>query len=134
MSSGQRTLLGFDFGERRIGVAVGQELTGGAQALKILKTLQGKPDWMAIDGLISEWRPNALVVGLPVHMDGTPQPMTDKARQFGHHLKERYNLPVYFADERLTSAEAASESGIDENIDDQAARIILQSWLNEQRN
>lgn len=130
-----RTLLGFDYGRLRTGVAVGQTLTGTASALVTLHSRGTKPDWDGIDKLISEWQPDALVVGVPVHMDGTEQEMTAAARKFGRQLKARYNLPVYEADERLSSAEAEQNLGssLDKAaIDREAARLILQGWLNEQ--
>jgi len=131
------TLLGFDYGTRRIGVAVGQQVTATVTPLTTLHNRNGQPDWEAIGRLIAEWRPDRLVVGLPLHMDGTAQPMTDKARRFGHQLKGRYNLPVDWVDERLTSdaAEAAlAESGHrhhKDRIDAVAAALILQSWLDQ---
>ena len=126
-------LLGFDYGTKRIGVAVGQTLTGSARPLTIVRARDGKPDWEAISRLIAEWQPAALVVGLPVHMDGTEHERTARARRFGNQLAGRYNLPVHRVDERLTSYEAELElraqgkSG--EALDAVAAQLILQSWL-----
>ncbi len=127
-------LLGFDYGLRRIGVAVGQTLTASATALATVAARDGKPDWEAISRLIAEWRPAALVVGLPCNMDGTPHDMTARARRFGNQLAGRYNLPVHTVDERLTSFEAELEmrsagSGKGTAVDPLAARLILQSWL-----
>ncbi|MDT8403138.1 Holliday junction resolvase RuvX [Sulfuriflexus sp.] len=130
-----QTLLGFDYGRLRTGVAVGQTLTGTATALVTLQSRHHKPDWDGIDRLIREWQPDGLVVGIPVHMDGTEQEMTKTARKFGGQLKARYNLPVYEADERLSSAEAEQNLGGGQDkaaIDREAARLILQAWLNEQ--
>ena len=130
-----QTLLGFDYGRLRTGVAVGQTLTGSASALITLKSRNNKPDWDGIDKLIKEWQPDALVIGVPVHMDGTEQEMASAARKFGRQLKARYNLPVYEADERLSSAEAEQNLGSGQDkaaIDREAARLILQAWLNEQ--
>ena len=129
-----QTLLGFDFGEKRTGVAVGQSLTATATALTTLTSRNNKPDWSGIETLIKEWQPNALVVGIPVHMDGKEQPMTDAARKFSRQLAGRFNLPVHEAEERLSSAEAEQTLGNNaakEEIDREAARIILQSWLAE---
>jgi putative Holliday junction resolvase len=131
-----RTLLGFDYGRLRTGVAVGQTLTGTASALVTLQARHNKPDWDGIDKLVREWQPDGLVVGVPVHMDGTEQEMTAAARKFGRQLKARYNLPVYEADERLSSAEAEQNLGGAQDkaaIDREAARLILQAWLDEQR-
>lgn len=130
-----RTLLGFDYGRRRTGVAVGQSLTCTATALTTLMAKSNKPDWQSIDALVKEWQPNALVIGVPLHMDGSAQKMTDAARKFGRQLKQRYNLPVHEADERLTSVEAEQNIGsaVDKHaIDQEAARLILQTWLEQQ--
>lgn len=132
-----RTLLGFDFGTRRIGVAVGQELTGTARPLTTLTSRDGGPDWTTITRLIEEWQPGALVVGIPYHMDGTEMELTRLATRFGNRLRGRYNLPVFTVDERLTSAEAEQvlrEGGrqLDKGAVDQvAAQLILQSWLDQ---
>lgn len=135
-----RTLLGFDFGTRRIGVAVGQEVTGTARPLTTLQSPNGAVDWPAISALIEEWRPDALVVGIPLHMDGTEQEMTRAARRFGNRLNGRYNLPVFTVDERLTSDEAerllrdtGRGSGEKGAVDAVAAQLILQAWLEQQQ-
>jgi len=134
-----RTLLGFDFGTRRIGVAVGQELTGTARPLTTLTSRDGGPDWAAISRLIEEWRPGALVVGIPYHLDGSEMELTHLATRFGNRLRGRYNLPVFTVDERLTSAEAEMqlrEAGnkLDKGaVDPVAAQLILQSWLDQQK-
>lgn len=131
------TLLGFDFGTRRIGVAIGQQLTGTARPLTTLTSRDGGPDWAAITRLIEEWRPNALVVGIPLHMDGSEMELTHLATRFGNRLRGRYNLPVFTVDERLTSAEAELElreggQRLDKGAVDQvAAQLILQSWLDQ---
>lgn len=135
-----RTLLGFDFGTRRIGVAVGQEVTGTARPLTTLRSPNGAVDWEAVSRLIEQWRPDALVVGVPLHMDGTEQEMTRAARRFGNRLRGRYNLPVHTVDERLTSDEAerllrdAGRGGAEKGvIDAVAAQLILQAWLEQQQ-
>ncbi len=126
-------LLGFDYGTKRIGVAVGQTLTGSARPLATVSARDGKPDWDAITRLIAEWQPAALVVGLPVHMDGTEHERTARARRFGNQLRGRYNLPVHSVDERLTSYEAEQELRAQgkkvQDLDPLAAQLILQSWL-----
>lgn len=130
-----RTLLGFDYGHLRTGVAVGQTLTQSASALLTLTARNNKPDWDTIDKLIKEWQPDGLVIGVPLHMDGSEQEMTKKAQKFGRQLKARYNLPVYEADERLSSDEAQQNLGKSHDkaaIDREAARLILQAWLDEQ--
>ena len=130
-----QTLLGFDYGEKRTGVAVGQSLTSTATGLTTLHSKQQKMDWSAIEALIEEWQPDALVVGIPVHMDGTEQAMTLSARKFSRQLHGRFQLPVFEAEERLSSVEAEEHLGSTQDkeaIDKEAARIILQSWLNSQ--
>ncbi|MEJ2508927.1 MAG: Holliday junction resolvase RuvX [Gammaproteobacteria bacterium] len=143
-TGGTRTLLGFDFGTKRIGVAVGQELTGTANALTTLQAHDGRPDWNALAGLIEQWQPDALVVGLPLNMDGTEHEVTVAARRFGERLRGRYNLPVFYCDERLSSIAAEQTLAGStlsrrkrqrrEMVDQVAAQIILQAWLEQQRN
>lgn len=137
-----RTLLGFDYGMRRIGVAVGQELTATATALLTLAARDGRPDWDQVSALIAQWQPQALVVGLPLNLDGSEQTMTVAARRFGNRLKGRYNLPVYLHDERLSSVDAAQRIDVSSlprhkkqdrgRVDRVAAQLILQTWLETQ--
>ena len=135
-----QTLLGFDYGTRRIGVAVGQDITRSVTPLTTLLSQNDKPDWDAISKLITEWQPDRLVVGLPLHLDGSVQDLTEKAQRFGNQLKGRYNLPVEMVDERLTSHEAETELATrggkvaKADIDAMAAALILQSWLDQQSN
>ena len=128
--------LGFDFGKIRIGVAVGQSITGTARPLKTIGCDNYRPDWEAIGGLIRTWHPTHLVVGLPLTMDGAQQEISDAARRFARQLAGRYGLPVHLVDERLSSAEARTflrEAGRrDEQVDPVAAKLILESWLAEQ--
>jgi putative Holliday junction resolvase len=130
-----QALLGFDFGMKRIGVATGQTITQSANALVTLSARQGAPDWSSIENLIREWQPDALVVGIPYHMDGSEQPMTQAAERFCRQLEGRFNLHVYRADERLSSVQAElllSEQGDTSNrIDAMAAQVILESWLQQ---
>jgi putative Holliday junction resolvase len=128
------TLLGFDFGKQRIGIAVGQGVTGTASALRTVTSRNGKPDWEAISVLVDEWRPEALVVGLPRHADGSDSEMTGAARKFARQLEARYRLPVHTIDERLSSHAARElqqhgKLGAQAGIDALAAMIILQNWL-----
>lgn len=137
MSTG--TFLGFDFGKRHTGVAVGSRHSGTAQPLALLTAHGGGPDWEAIDRLVNEWQPQALVVGLPLNMDGSPNAMTRAARAFGDGLRARYNLPVHLVDERLSSRAATDmllDAGVPlkrhkHQIDKRAAQTILQAFLNE---
>jgi len=135
-----RTILGFDHGLKNIGVAVGQELTRTANALTVVKARDGIPNWDDIQKLIDEWKPQILIVGLPLNMDGTEQKMTKAARKFGNRLNGRFQIPVEWEDERLTTFEALEHLGIHsklqakqrDDVDRISAQLILQSWLNEQ--
>ncbi len=130
-------LLGFDFGMKRIGVAVGQTVTETARALATLKANQGQPQWDELNKLIKAWQPDALVVGVPLNMDGTEQPITQSARHFVKQLHERYKIPVYEMDERLSSKDARerlfAEGGFkalqNGQVDRVAAQLILQNWI-----
>ncbi len=134
-----RVLLGFDFGLSRIGVAVGQEVTHSASPLATIRASAGKPCWEHITQLIEQWRPDLLVVGLPLHIDGTEQPLTVAARRFGNRLHGRYGLPVEWIDECLSTIEARKRLNLKSplhgrrwDIDPVAAQCILQTWLSEQ--
>ena len=135
--------MAFDFGTQKIGVAVGQSITGSAQALPELRARDGQPDWQQVAALITEWQPDAFVVGVPVQMDGSEFELTQRARKFGQRLQGRFGLPWFSMDERLTSFEAreyqrqpsrepGSAKRKDSLVDSIAASLILQSWLTEQ--
>ena len=130
-----QTCLGFDYGSQRIGVATGQSLLGSASPLITLNNRQGNPDWQAITALIQEWRPDALILGLPTHADGSVSEVTRAAQDFGKQLQQRYKLPVYTIDERLTSLEAErllaqqQKKYSKADIDKVAAKLILESWF-----
>lgn len=129
------TLLGFDYGRKRTGVAVGQRITQSATALKTIFAQAGKPDWSTIEALINEWKPDALVVGIPYHMDGAEQDMTQAAKRFCRQLEGRFRLPVYEADERLSSYVVSSSiDAPKQEIDHLAAQVILQDWLQQTEN
>lgn len=132
-----RTLLAFDFGLKRIGVAVGQTQTRSANPLQTIAVKQARPDWTAISKLIETWNPDALVVGLPLNMDGTEQDMTLHARRFGLQLEGRFGLPVHLVDERLTTREARTrltpKPGSGNGADAVAAQIILEDWFSAER-
>lgn len=134
-NKGSRTLLGFDFGTKRIGIAIAQEVTGTANPLITVTAVKHKPDWVSISKIIEEWRPDLLVIGLPLHMDGTEQDMTQAARRFSNQLNGRYQIPIALMDERLSSNEAESilnERGGSHSkaqIDMISAQLILQSWM-----
>ena len=134
------TFLGFDFGMKNIGVAVGQDLTHTANPLTVIKAREGIPNWGQIQALIDQWQPQQLIVGLPFNMDGTEQEMTQAARRFGNRLNGRFHLPVEWQDERLSTFETLDQLGIQskmqsnnrEDVDRISAQLILQSWLNQQ--
>jgi len=127
--------MGFDYGPRKIGVAVGQQVTNTASPLTTLRAVQDKPDWAGIGALIEEWRPSLLIVGLPLNMDGSEMPLTGRARRFARQLEGRYRLPVELVDERLSSRAARERMGGQiksiEEIDAVAAQLILETWLSE---
>ena len=132
------TLLGFDYGTRKIGVAVGQTLTGTANPLETLLLVSNKPDWERIGKLIEQWQPEALVVGLPLDVDDTETDATAPARRFSRQLEGRFRLKVHLADERFTSFEARDRLGHKakrwEDYDAMAAKLILETWLDEHSN
>lgn len=132
-------ILAFDFGLKHIGVATGQTITRTADALTSISAKQGIPDWNEVTQLIKNWKPSLLVVGIPLNMDGTEQPITHSARKFLIELKQRYHLPVESIDERLSTVEARSrlfEQGgykalTKKAIDATSAKLILEQWLAE---
>ncbi|MBI5611598.1 MAG: Holliday junction resolvase RuvX [Gammaproteobacteria bacterium] len=134
------TYLAFDYGSKQIGVAVGGSHSGLAESLANVQVGRSGPDWAHISRLIAEWRPAALVVGLPLNMDDSENTMTAAARKFGNRLQGRYNLPVHMVDERLTSVAAKNalvEAGVPfarrkARVDKLAAQAILQAFLDEQ--
>ena len=127
-------VLGFDFGTKKIGIAVGQTITGTANPLTTLRYVNDKPDWQGIEKIIRQWQPTDLVVGLPIDTDGSETEISDKARRFARQLEGRFQLKVHMADERYTSAGARSLAGKVkkiEELDALAAKLILETWLNE---
>ncbi|WP_114809033.1 Holliday junction resolvase RuvX [Paraburkholderia kururiensis] len=134
-SGREATLLAFDYGEKRIGVALGNSLTRSARPLTVLLNRNRDYRFEAIGKLIAEWKPDVLVVGLPSHPDGTPHAMTQQAKRFGNQLNGRFNLPVVWVDERYTSVDAEAQirerGGDTGQLDAEAASIILQQYLDE---
>lgn len=132
--------MAFDYGSRRIGVAVGQTTTASASPAGVID-VHASPDWNGLERCVREWSPSRLLVGLPYNMDGTDTLLTATCRAFAVELERRYGLPVELVDERLTSAAATSDlrearrSGArsrrvrPEDIDAHAARLILETWL-----
>ncbi len=131
------SIMAFDFGTKRIGIAIGQRLTENSQALPPIKARDGIPDWEALQAIINEWQPDAFVTGLPLNMDGTLSDMSRRANKFAKRLEGRFHRPSYVHDERLTSFEAKgivmSQSGERDfgkhSVDGLAAQLILESWM-----
>ena len=135
----QGFVLGFDYGSRRIGIAVAQAATGTASALQTVAQRQ-QPDWPAIEHLVAEWQPSLFIVGLPLNAEGQETPMSRAARQFGRSLETRFGRKCQFVDERLTSRDAESRFAAGRadgsmkrkhagRLDAMAAQIILENWL-----
>ena len=135
--------MAFDYGQKRIGVAIGQQLTATTQSIDTVAVRQNKPDWEHINRLIKEWQPTLLLVGLPMNMDGTEHEISAAARRFANQLNGRYQLLVELVDERLSSieadeiiSEARRHGGISKGkakraLDQVAAELIIQTWLAE---
>ena len=123
-----QTYLCFDFGTRRVGVAVGNTLLGQATPLKTVAA-EGEARFVALQALIQEWQPAALVVGVPFHPDGAAHDNTQRARRFGRQLQGRFKLPVHEVDERYSTTEALSEGAAD--ADAGAAAIILDQFFRQ---
>lgn len=121
-------VIGFDYGLKRIGVAIGNAVTKESRPLKIIPWKTNEEKWREIQNLIKEWEPDAFVVGVPCHSDGQENTMTKPCKSFGRQLYGRFNKPVYFVDERFSSVEAESAHPDSEFIDDEAASVILQQW------
>jgi len=132
-------LLAFDFGTKSIGVAIGQRITGTARPLSALKAQDGTPDWKLIEKLLKEWQPESVIVGLPLNMDGTEQPLTARARNFANKVHGRFGVQVTLHDERLSTVEARAglfERGgfraLDKgSVDSASAVIILESYFEQ---
>lgn len=121
-----RSFLAFDFGLKRVGVAAGNSLTRQATPLRTIAA-EGNERFAAIARLIAEWQPDALIVGVPVHPDGTPHDNTRRAQRFARQLHGRFRLPVHEVDERYSTTEAAASGARD--LDAASAAIILEQYL-----
>lgn len=137
------TFLGFDFGTKKIGVAVGQLTTKTANALQTLRSPNQTPNWQAIENLVKEWQPAGFVVGISRQHDGSDNPVTPKMLKFCRQLNGRFNLPVHQQDEMLSTFEAKQMLFDDAKVnatklwavqDELAAQLILQSWLSHYQN
>ena len=137
-----QTIMAFDYGLRQIGVAHGQTLTANAEGIGILKASDGVPNWDDVKAMLNEWKPNLILVGLPLNMDGSESELSRLARKFARRLQGRFNVDALMVDERLTSQDAKSSlrdpssnnkgNKIDlTKIDHLAAALILQSWLDQ---
>ena len=130
-----RTLMGFDFGTRKIGLAVGQSITGSASPLQALPCRDGVPDWQQVAALLAEWQPDLLVVGLPLNMDDMESELSRRARRFAGRLKGRFGTPVMLVDERLSTREARDRmgdrwrGGPDSRVDSMAAVVLIEAYL-----
>lgn len=136
------TYLGFDFGVKKIGVAVGQTITGTSSPLQTLPAINQNPNWHMISQLITEWRPAGLVVGISRQADGSDNPVTPRMQKFCRQLEGRYRLPVHQQDETLSTFEAkqmlyeelsVSAAKLWQVQDQLAAQLILQTWINNNR-
>ena len=121
------TVLGFDFGLKRIGIAVGNTMIRQAQPLAVIAAIDNATRFAAIGDLVKQWCPARIIVGLPCHPDGAPHEMTLRCRRFANQVHGRFSLPVVLVDERYSSAVIAARRG--EVIDDRAAAIILQQYF-----
>jgi putative Holliday junction resolvase len=134
-------VLAFDFGTRRIGVAVGDTTVRLAHPLATIAADREQPRLRSIEALVAEWRPAFFVVGLPTHADGLPHAMTERARRFARELERRFGLPVELSDERFTTqgaVDALREAGARGRErkaarDSVAAQLILQDYLDRRR-
>ena len=138
MMAAHETVIAIDFGLRNLGIAVGNTVSNTARPLTVMRARDGKPDWEALTSLLAEWQPDRVLVGHPLNMDGTESEMGLRAKKFSRQVEGRLNITVTMVDERLSSREAkalAREAGhpgdfSNEPVDDQAAAIILTTWLN----
>ena len=139
MKREENIFLGFDFGIKRIGVAVGQSVTLTARPLVNLRAKGGKPNWSEILDLINVWQPVALIVGLPVNKEGEEMHIAKKVHNFSNQLKKRFDLPVYKTNEYLTTKSAREEiylakgyaALLKKEVDKVSAQLILEQWMSE---
>ena len=132
-----KLIMGFDFGTKKIGVAIGQMVTATATPISIIRVEKGVPNWCMLEKLIRQWKPERLVVGLPLNMDDSHSNMSRRALKFSSELEKRFGIAVSNVDERLSTFEARqlykrgrTESS-QEELDDKVAALILESWLRD---
>ncbi|MAA72470.1 MAG: Holliday junction resolvase RuvX [Bermanella sp.] len=134
-----QSIMAFDFGTKRSGVAMGQRITETANGIGCISARDGIPNWEQLDKLVEEWQPDAFVVGLPINMDGTPSEMSRRANKFSNRLNARYARPSFTIDERLSTFAAKEEAKAQghkghyksDPVDALAAQFILESWFNQ---
>ncbi len=134
-----KTLMAFDYGKKRMGIAMGQRIIQSANGITCISAKDGKPNWDELDKLVKEWQPDAFVVGLPLNMDGSESDMSKRANKFSKRLHGRFGKPSFTIDERLSTfaakqtAKAHGHKGHykSDPVDELAAQIILQTWLEE---
>ena len=131
LGSPELTVMAFDFGVRRIGVAIGNTLTKSGQPLKTITEASSDTCFKAIEELLREWQPNRLVVGMPCHPDGAAHEMSAKARRFGNQLHGRFQLQVDWVDERYSSVVLEGRSDMRDNLDAHSAALILEQYFLE---
>ena len=127
------TILAFDYGTRRVGVAVGNTETRASQALKTISATNVDALFKELETLLREWQPDQIIVGLPTYPDGAEHEMTAKAKRFGNQLHGRFNLPVTWVDERYTSVVLEGDPQMHDNLDAHSAALILEQYLAEHR-
>lgn len=125
------TVMGFDYGTRRVGVAVGNSVSMAGQALKTIAAPNADTLFQEIEVLLKEWQPNKLIVGRPLHPDGAEHEMTAKATRFGNQLQGRFHLPVSWVDERYSSAILEQDPQMRDNLDAHSAALILEQYFAE---
>ena len=132
------TVMSFDYGTEKIGIAIGQSISSTAEPLTIIRAKDGIPNWSQIASLIESWRPNFFVVGLPYNLDGSDSKLLQRALKFAQRLNGRFNIPTFGIDERLSSKAATEKfktgnpkNSLRKEIDDVAAQIILETWFSE---
>ena len=132
------TVMSFDYGTEKIGIAIGQSISSTAEPLTIIRAKDGIPNWSQITSLIESWRPNFFVVGLPYNLDGSDSKLLQRALKFAQRLNGRFNIPTFGIDERLSSKAATEKfktgnpkNSVRNEIDDIAAQIILETWFSE---
>lgn len=129
--TGPITVMAFDYGTRRVGVAVGNSVSKMGQALKMIAAPNSDAMFGEIENLLKEWQPDRLIVGMPVHPDGAEHVMTAKARRFGNQLNGRFQIPIEWVDERYSSAVLEDDPRMQDNLDAHSAALILEQYFAE---